>query len=146
MRSFVLEVVDCDVEGLTCADSPRSQIYPVGKRALPARCGVSNLESRRRPPICRAAGRGAGSRMRAGSLLDVGAEVSLAAAGMNVPLWPFHRWGVERGRLGLAPGGAGVFFFGAAIRPSRIISFRASFRARRMASAFSRMVRSDGFS
>lgn len=37
-------------------------------------------------------------------------------------------------------------FFGAAINPSQIACFRARLRARRTASAFSRLARSDGFS
>jgi len=42
--------------------------------------------------------------------------------------------------------GASSRFFGMGIKPSRWASFLAALRARRMASAFSRVLRSDGFS
>jgi hypothetical protein len=48
--------------------------------------------------------------------------------------------------LGGGRRGEGSRFFGMGIKPSRCASFRAALRARRMASAFSRVLRSDGFS
>ena len=42
--------------------------------------------------------------------------------------------------------GAGSRFFGMGIKPSRCACFLAALRARRIASAFSRVLRSDGFS
>src|SRR5437879_2749996 len=55
-------------------------------------------------------------------------------------------WRPGPGRAPAGPLPGNPFFFGAAMRPSRWACLRASLRARRTASAFSRVDRSDGFS
>jgi hypothetical protein len=73
-------------------------------------------------------------------------ETSLEAGLKAVPPRSGATFDLDQGRGRAMPGRAGSRRFGAGRRPSRWACLRAALRARRTASAFSRVFFSDGFS